>query len=129
MNISSYKNSRFLTKADVTPEALVTITEITDENVAPPNEPVKKKPCLHFKELDKPFVCNYTNLEVIAELLGSDETDDWVGNPIVLYYDPNVMFGGKRVGGIRVKMAPKFESAYAKAKAAMAEDDGDEVPF
>lgn len=31
-----------------------------------------------------------------------DEAKDWVGRHAVLYGDPNVMFGGKKVGGIRV---------------------------
>jgi hypothetical protein len=109
MHISKYKNSRFLTKNDVKPEVLVTITGFTEENVSLPGDPPKKKLCLHFEQFDKTLVCNFTNLELIAESLGSEEMNDWIGKSIILYFDLNVMFAGKRVGGIRVKLTPKAQ--------------------
>ena len=62
---------------------------------------------LTFQELDKPMVLNTTNLNLCAKACGSDDTDDWFGHQVILYEDPSVSFGGKIVGGIRVKSSQK----------------------
>jgi hypothetical protein len=64
------------------------------------------KYALYFEELEKPMVLNSTNGQLIAKIVGSDETDEWAGKQIVLYHDPNISFQGRLVGGIRVR-APK----------------------
>ena len=61
---------------------------------------------LHLKEFEKPFILNSTNGQLIAKALNSDTSDNWTGKQIILWHDPNVSFGGKLVGGIRVKPAP-----------------------
>jgi len=63
----------------------------------------RSKLILYFDGLDKGLVCNVTNINVLIDVLGSDETDNWIGRQIELYVDHGVMFGGKRVGGIRVR--------------------------
>jgi hypothetical protein len=44
-----------------------------------------------------------TNGALIAAITHSEESDGWIGKQIMLYNDPNVMFAGKLVGGIRVR--------------------------
>lgn len=47
--------------------------------------------------------------DTIAKMHGRN-LGDWIGKPITLYVDPNVEFGGSRVGGIRVRpLAPTSE--------------------
>ena len=65
----------------------------------------RSKLILYFDGIDKGLVCNVTNINVLIDVLGSDETDDWIGRDIELYVDHGVMFAGKRVGGIRVRAA------------------------
>ena len=65
----------------------------------------ERKPVVHFAGIDKPLVCNVTNWDSIEELHGAD-TDGWVGRSVVIYVDPDVRFGSKRTGGIRIKAAP-----------------------
>lgn len=65
----------------------------------------RSKLILYFDGLDKGLVCNKTNINTIIDVLGSDETDDWIGRDVELYVDHGVMFAGKRVGGIRVRAA------------------------
>ena len=60
---------------------------------------------LHFKNSDKCLICNKTNANVIAEVLGSDDTDDWEGQRITLEVR-KVDFQGKRVPAIRVSDQP-----------------------
>jgi hypothetical protein len=114
MHISQLKNSNFLTKEDVGRGALLTIKEVTQENVAKTGAPEELKYCLHFVEAEKPMVLNSTNGQLIAKITGSEDSDNWGGKKVVLYNDPNVSFGGKVVGGIRVR-APKEQSATPPA--------------
>lgn len=108
MHISQLKQSNFLTRAEVGKGMLLTIRQITQENVAKQGAPEELRWCLHFDELEKPMVLNSTNGQIIAAITKSEDTDTWPGNKIVAYDDPNVSFGGKLVGGIRVR-APRSQ--------------------
>ena len=68
---------------------------------------------LHFEDSDDELVCNKTNLSLLASFYGSTNTEDWEGKKVVLYRDENVMYAGKRVGGIRVRL-PKGEEPAKK---------------
>lgn len=115
MHISGLKQSKFLTRADVGPGVLVTIRQIFQDNVAKEGAPEEHKWCVSFDEVEKPMVLNSTNGQIIAQIVKSEETDTWPGHKIVLYDDPNVSFGGKLVGGIRVR-APRNQAAPAAAR-------------
>ena len=108
MNISELKQSKFLKRQDVGPGKLVTIRQLTQENVGKEGAPEELRWCIHFDELETPMVLNSTNGQIIAQITGSDDSDGWTGKQVVLYDDPNVSFGGKLVGGIRVR-APRFK--------------------
>lgn len=43
-----------------------------------------------------------TVLRIIMAAWG-DESDVWVGRRVLLFHDPEVAYGGKRVGGIRIQ--------------------------
>ncbi len=101
------RNNRFLTKHDVEPPLQVTIEKIVDENVGIDHDPANEKPVLYLKELDKGLVLNWTNGERIALISGQEDMDQWSGHSIVLYFDPDVTFSGKVVGGIRVRAVPE----------------------
>jgi hypothetical protein len=107
-SVGDLKSSKFLKKEDVGQGALVTIREVSQQNVAKDGAPEEAKWCLHFDEFDKPLVLNSTNGQIIAKITGieNDIEVGWVGKKIVLYDDPNVSYAGKITGGIRVR-APK----------------------
>ena len=107
--LSEMLPSRFLKKDDVPSPMLLTIGDIEQVNVAPQGQPEEKKWTMTFPELDKPLVLNSTNMHVIGQIYG-DDTDGWMGQKIVIYHDPNVSFGGKLVGGLRLR-APKNQKA------------------
>lgn len=111
-HISGLKQSKFLTRADVGRGVLLTIRECYQDNVAKEGAPEELRWCLRFDEAEKPMVLNATNGQIIASITKSEETDDWIGHKVVLYDDPNVSFGGKLVGGIRVR-APRNQPAPA----------------
>ena len=107
-SVNDLGQSKFLKKEDVGNGVLVTVNSVQQENVAKEGVDPEWKWTLHFAEIDKPLVLNKTNGEIIAKITGHYENIEtaWLGWKIVLYSDPNVSFGGKLVGGIRVR-APK----------------------
>lgn len=127
MHVSALKESKFLKRTDVGAGQLVTIRNLTQENVAKEGVEPDLKWALHFEELEKPLVLNSTNAQIIAQITKQDDTDDWAGHKIVLYDDPNVSFGGKLVGGIRVR-APRNQAA-PKAQPKAAQQYEEDVPF
>lgn len=112
MHYSQLKESKYLKQDDCGSGILVTISQLTQENMAKEGEPEDLKYVLHFEETEKLLSINSTNGQIIASITGEDDTDNWVGHKIVLYKDPNVQFKGKLVGGIRVR-APKNKAAAA----------------
>ena len=72
-----------------------------------------RKIVLGFEGKDKCLVCNKTNSAIVAENVGSPDTDDWIGAEITL--EPRrVEFQGKLVPAIRVVLK---EQAVAAAPA------------
>lgn len=65
----------------------------------------KRQLVLSFVGRQRRLGLNTTNAESIAALYGR-ETDGWIGKSITLYPDPNVMWAGKKVGGVRVRPIP-----------------------
>ena len=110
-SIHDLKTSKFLKKEDVGVGVLATIKNVHQENVAQEGAEPEMKWCVTFAELEKPMVLNSTNGQIIAKITGAEDNIEtaWVGKKIVLFHDPNVSFGGKLIGGIRVR-APKNQA-------------------
>jgi hypothetical protein len=111
-SVSDLKSSKFLKKEDVGEGVLVTIAQVHQMNVAMEGAPEDLKWVLSFREFEKPMVLNSTNGQIIGKFTGVEDDIElgWVGRQIVLYNDPNITFGGKLVGGIRVR-APRLPNA------------------
>lgn len=127
MHINQLKDSKFLKKEDCNPPILVTIKKLTQENMAMEGDPAEMKWCVWFNECPKPMGLNSTNAQLISQIVKSEETDDWPGHKIVLYNDPSVSYGGKLIGGIRVR-APKTQ-AKPVTQPAPQPAPVDEVPY
>ena len=110
MNVNDLKKSNFLQKGDVGNGVLVTVRDVTEENIAKDGAPPEMKWCLHLEEMEKPMVLNLTNGQLIAQITKSDASADWPGTKLVLYNEPSVTYGGKVTGGIRVR-APRVQAA------------------
>ena len=129
MKIGEMKESKYLKKEDVGAGALFTIKEIKHENVALDTQPEELKYVMYFHEAQKGVVMNWTNIQLTAKACDSEDTDAWPGKQVVLYEDPNVSFGGKLVGGIRIRApkqqaeAPTFKSAPDSENPAAGLDD------
>lgn len=62
------------------------------------------KAMIWFEGREKPLGAGSTILKTIASLYGND-VRAWTGREITIYPDPGVMFGGEKVGGVRVRPA------------------------
>lgn len=105
MKIGAAFPSSYLKKEDVGNGMVVTIKDFRIEDVGGNSDPNDNKPVIHFHETDRGLVVNKTNAEIITQIMGTDDTDGWLGRQIMLYNDPNIWFGGKQTGGIRVRPA------------------------
>ena len=128
---SDMRESKFLKQSDISPAALMTVAGVRQHNVAKEGAEPEHKWCLEFHETDKPLVLNSTNIQLCEKVFGSDNTDDWTDQKLVLYVDPNVSFGGKITGGIRVRAPKKVQpAAVAAAPAPVAQElTDDDIPF
>src|SRR5262249_10872856 len=116
-HFSKIKNSQYLTRNDIHQPELLTIEKVVEEAVGQEKE---QKYVLYFQEKDKGLVLNYTNAETISEITGQGEMDGWAGTKIVLYDDPTITCGGKRVGGLRIRAPKPARSANGNDR----DDDG-----
>jgi hypothetical protein len=136
MKTSQMSPSKYLKKEDFEKPRLFTIERFNKENVARQNEPDEYKWVMYFHGEQRGLVLNKNNLSRAALALGSDDTDDWIGKRIVAFHDPTVEFGGKLVGGIRLR-APKLRAQAAAPPPPPPpeedefdeEDPDDDVPF
>ncbi|HKP75325.1 MAG TPA: hypothetical protein VJT67_07255 [Longimicrobiaceae bacterium] len=76
----------------------VTFEEITLEEMKGEGG---KKLVVSFVGKDKKLILNRTNADTITDILGTDETEDWIGKSIVLF-PSKTSYQGKRVDCIRV---------------------------
>lgn len=94
--------ANFLKKEDVPQPTRAVISRVTMEEVTADGGK-ELKATLHFEGELKPMILNKGNATTIAETFG-DDSDDWLGKTIEIFTDAGVMFGGKRVGGLRVRV-------------------------
>lgn len=103
--------SRFLKKEDFPRPTLMTIAEFKQENVAREDEAPDNKWVVYFSEApDKGLVLGPTNLQLMKIATTVNTPEEAIGKQIVVYVDPTVSFGGKIVGGLRVR-APQSDAA------------------
>lgn len=98
MNINSAFPSDYLKAADIPQGRRVTVTI---ESVSIEKLGEDQRPVVYFKNKDKGLVLNKTNANMIIEIVGSEETEDWTGVQITLY-STKVDFQGRRVEALRV---------------------------
>jgi hypothetical protein len=101
------KTSKYLSKEDVGEDGVIlTIAGFRLEAINT-DDGEEDKVILHFEESDvKPMVVNRTNAQLLKQITGAQTAGEAKGRQIVVYNDPSVGFGGKIVGGLRIKKVP-----------------------
>lgn len=119
MKVSSYISS-FLSADDVKTPKLIHIDQITEEEVGKEPKLVLRGTC---DDDEIKIALNKTNVGKLIEIFGSDESDEWIGNSVVAYRDPSIMFGGKKVGGLAFRKAPAEYGKRSKPDTGFDPDD------
>jgi hypothetical protein len=103
----SYKkyvgNAKYLKKEDIPSPINTSILWTKEEEVTAPGKGTETRLVLYFDGLKKGLVLNTANAEALAEITGTDEYEQWSDVPIQLYVDRDVKYGGKKIGGIRIR--------------------------
>jgi hypothetical protein len=105
--MNSYKkfvgNAKYLKKEDITSPVNTSVLWTKKEEVTSPGKGTETRLVLYFDGLKKGLVLNMANAEALAEITGTDDYEKWSDIPVQLYADPDVTFGKKKVGGVRVR--------------------------
>lgn len=103
--------SKYLSKDDVETPRIGTIDRVKRETLKS-DEGEETKTVMYFREDGlKPHIMPNVNWMVCEDAYGPD-SDMWLGKPIEIFCDPTVMFGNKRVGGVRLRLpAARAEAA------------------
>jgi hypothetical protein len=93
--------SKYISKADVGDrEFTVTIAGVQNEQVGP--RPDDTKWCIYFREAQKGMTLNAGSIRALEAVFGQD-SDQWIGQQVVLWVDWSVKFGSQTVGGLRLR--------------------------
>ena len=103
----SYKrfvgNAKYLKKEDIPSPVNTSILFTKEEEVTAPGKGTQTKLVLYFDGLKKGLVINGVNGKALEDITGTGDYEQWSDKPIQLYTDPDVTFGNKQVGGIRIR--------------------------
>lgn len=95
--------SNYLAQGDVPSPIQATIGEVHPVTFKSDDGDEKKVAMAFTDQRLKPMVLNNVNWMTCEEAYGED-SDSWKGKRVEIYVDPNVMFGKKRVGGLRLRI-------------------------
>jgi len=126
--VSEMIQSKFLRKEDFEEDRVLTIRGLKLEDM--PGDDGTQKWVLYFKEEAKGMALNVTTIRVLEAAFG-DDSDMWLGKRVMVYVDPSVSFGGKVVGGLRIRTPrkPKPEATAPAPPPAAADEFHDDIPF
>ena len=94
--------SNFVSKDDLAQPTIATIQTVEKQKLKSEHGE-EEKPVMSFADFDKSLVLNNVNWQTCEDAYG-DDSDGWRGKRIELYVDPSIMFGNKRVGGVRLRL-------------------------
>lgn len=115
MKLNEAFPSNFLKADDLAGKnATVEIAEVTFEEIGQGRDR-ESKIIVAFKGKEKKLICNKTNANTIAKLVGSDDTDDWPGHKIILT-SREVDYQGTPMLAIRVSLNKPASAQAAASK-------------
>ena len=120
-------SSGFLKAEDIVKPTTATIESIElNERDYNDGKGIKKQLVLSFVGKDKKLGLNQTNAQKLAELTGSDDTDDWIGTTIKLFVE-KVKVGNETKPAIRIW--PELPPQGKRVEKAPEPDEDDNIPW
>jgi hypothetical protein len=99
-------DAQYLKKEDLSDPVDTELLWVKEEKVTAPGKGTKIRLVAYFDGLTKGLVLNTANCEILAEITGTDDPNEWKDVALQLYVDPDVKYGGKKTGGIRIRKRP-----------------------
>jgi hypothetical protein len=117
-DLDSVYGSKFLSAADIGERKIRTkILKVRKEELRGKDDKKRMRFALFLESLDKPLVLNATNKDRLVDGLGRVPSK-WAGASVGVFVDPDVSFGGKKTGGVRLKVLDEPLQAKPTAKSA-----------
>jgi len=102
MKMKEMYPSKWLAQDDIPHPTAAVIRSVVQEEVKSEHGKEMEN-IVYFSGTIKPLILNKTNASILCDAFG-DDSSDWHGRTVELYVDPNVSFGGKRTGGLRLRI-------------------------
>jgi hypothetical protein len=98
MNLNEIYPSKFLRGADLGGKSALVVIERVEMDSFYDSERREnvQKPVLFFKGKNKGVVLSKTLAYGIADIVGSEDTDTWVGKTIILYSEHKLVYGNQK---------------------------------
>lgn len=102
--------SKFLSAADIGNRKVRTkIVKVRKEELRGNDGTKRVRFVLYFEGIDKGLVLNGVNKDRLVASHGKVPAR-WIGASVGIYVDPDVVFGGKKTGGIRLRVMEPFQA-------------------
>jgi hypothetical protein len=110
LDLESMYGGRFLSSSDLGDRKVrTTIQKVRKEELRKEDGTKRWRLVLSLAAFDKPMVVNATIKDLLVASLGRVPSQ-WVNASVGVFVDPNVMFAGKRVGGLRLRVLQAFQA-------------------
>jgi len=109
-------DSQYLKREDLSDPVDTELLWVKEEKVTTPGKGTKTRLVAYFDGLTKGLVLNTANSEILAEITGTDDPNEWKDVELQLYVDPDVTYGGKKTGGIRIRKPAPVSVPVPKLK-------------
>ena len=100
--VDEFLRGNYLEQSDFTTPRTMTLIKVEARDVGG-DEDRERKLHVWFSGEDRALVMNKTNIGILKAAFGN-MASNWIGKQVEVYVDSNVMFGGKRVGGLRMRI-------------------------
>jgi hypothetical protein len=108
--------SRFLSQVDLVIDKILTIASVEQCDVSGDAASPDFAWVMKFHDDVKPLLLNYPLALILAQILKSADTREWLDRRIVLYWDSTVYYSGRLVGGIRARVPQLIEHEVDKVR-------------
>ena len=109
-------SGHYLKKEDLSDPVDTELLWVKEENVTAPGKDATTRLVAYFEGLSKSLVLNMANSETLREITGTPDPNEWKDVAVQLYVDPDVTYGGRKTGGIRIRKPASVSVPVQKPK-------------
>ena len=109
-------SGHYLKKEDLSEPIDTELLWVKAETVTAPGKDTTTRLVAYFEGLSKGLVLNMANCETLADITGTDDPNEWKDVAVQLIVDPEVTYGGKKTGGIRMRIPAPVSVSVPKLK-------------